>query len=228
MSFFRKKKNLLKDIDFLFLEAVAKNIKKHNFSPSINKEFIIGKRKGAISEGEGSFTYIFNKKEEYKYVKKDYPSFFIIKNIIVKKKGVDEFFQLEIRVMTGYIINYLCSIPIDNIDLDSIDVSKSFEKHFDSSDSKELKKILDNVPKEINNLLDINETFKIDIPEGEFYVIKDLEDGNYLSVNSKGEVFGIIHDPYEIEKLFDNKNDFFEALKLNKFNIDEYYDKKML
>ncbi|WP_111684809.1 hypothetical protein [Winogradskyella tangerina] len=226
---FRKKnKNLLSEIDFLFLEAISNKLENHNFLPAINKSFIVGKRKGIPSEGEDSFTYIFNKREEHKYIKKEYPNFFIIKNINAFEKGSKKLCQIEICILTGYIINYLSDIPIENIDLSSIDTSKSYEKHFDTSDSNELKLILGKVPEQINELLDINETFKIEIVEGEFYVIKDLEDGNYLSMNSKGEVFGMIHDPYEIEKLFDNKDDFFDALKRNEFNIDEYYDKKML
>ncbi len=58
-------------------------------------------------------------------------------------------------------------------------------------------------------------------------LIKDLEDGNYLSMNEKGAVFGMIHDPYEVEKLFDNKEAFFNDLELGNFSIEQYYNKKM-
>jgi len=75
--------------------------------------------------------------------------------------------------------------------------------------------------------LEIESTFKIEIPEGKFYVIKDLEDGNYLSMDENGAVYGMIHDPYEIEKLFDSKEAFFKALESGKFSISRYYENKM-
>ena len=46
-------------------------------------------------------------------------------------------------------------------------------------------------------------------------------------MNEKGAVYGMIHDPYEVEKLFDSKESFFEALKSGEFSISEYYEKKM-
>ena len=87
--------------------------------------------------------------------------------------------------------------------------------------------LIGKVPKAILSQLDVESTFKIEIPEGNYYVIKDLEDGNYLSMDEQGAVYGMIHDPYEIEKLFNNKEAFFEALKSGEFSISEYYDKKM-
>ena len=46
-------------------------------------------------------------------------------------------------------------------------------------------------------------------------------------MNKEGAVYGMIHDPYEVEKLFDKKETFFEALKSGKFDIADYYNSKM-
>ncbi|MBG6131238.1 hypothetical protein IWQ47_002894 [Aquimarina sp. EL_43] len=46
-------------------------------------------------------------------------------------------------------------------------------------------------------------------------------------MNENGAIFGMIQDPYEVEKLFDNKEAFFNDLELGNFSIEQYYNKKM-
>lgn len=76
-----------------------------------------------------------------------------------------------------------------------------------------------NVDNDVLSKLDINLTFKIDVDEGEFYVIKDLGDGNYLSMDQNGAVYRMIHDPYKIEKIVEDKENFYQALKNGAFDI---------
>ena len=225
-NFFRKKK-LITDFDFEFLKALASELQAYNLLSQINKDFIIGKRKAMPTEKHGSFTYIFNADLEKKYQNKNLPAFFIIKNIQVKNIESNSPTSLELYIMEGIICGYYCDCNIVHLDLTSFDLSNSFEKHFDNKDKQELVKILQNIPQNIMNKLDSQSTFKIDLPEGIFYSIKDFEDGNYLGVDLQGAVYGLIHDPYEVEKLFDNKEVFFEKLESGEFDIEKYYSGKM-
>jgi hypothetical protein len=113
-----------------------------------------------------------------------------------------------------------------DLDFSRIDVTRIKEKHFKDEDKEELSKILGKIDKDLLSQLDVEDTFKIEIEEGEFYVIKNLGDGNYLSITKQGAIYGMIHDPYEVELLFENKEDFFKALSTGKFDIQEYYRSK--
>ncbi|QLG44901.1 hypothetical protein [Costertonia aggregata] len=125
-------------------------------------------------------------------------------------------------MLAGFRVNAKYS----ELDFEKIDTSKIKEKHFKNEEKEFLKTLIGKVSKDILSQLDIKSTFKIELEDGDFYVLKDLEDGNYLSMNEKGSVYGMIHDPYEVEKLFDTKESFFEALKSGEFSISKYRESK--
>lgn len=136
--------------------------------------------------------------------------------------------SIELDLYDGILIGYkIDESSSKHFDYENIDIKNLREKLYENKEKEELEKIIGTINGEILAQLDIEDTFKIEVPEGEFYVIKDLEDGNYLSMNEKGSVYGMIHDPYEVEKLFDTKESFFEALKSGEFSISKYYDKKL-
>jgi hypothetical protein len=56
-------------------------------------------------------------------------------------------------------------------------------------------------------LKNMDDTFQIEIPEGIFYSIKDLGEGNYLTVNENGEVYELLHDPYSVKRKASNIHD---------------------
>ena len=58
-------------------------------------------------------------------------------------------------------------------------------------------------------------------------MIKDYEDGSYLVLKENGQIYGLFHDPFLIEKIFNNKEEFVDDILSNKFNIQKYYNNKM-
>jgi hypothetical protein len=140
---------------------------------------------------------------------------------------VKSYKSIELDLYEGILIGYKVDENSGRYDFKNIDLKNLREKPYENKDRDVLKRIIGKVSDDILTQLSIEDAFKIELPEGDFYVIKDFEDGNYLSMNEKGGVFGMIHDPYEIEKLFENKESFFEALKLGEFSITEYYENKM-
>jgi|SRR5690606_3708199 len=222
------KKKLIRDNDYLFLSAIIEILpaKYSYLVEQVSKEFILDKKVNPLGK-EGTYTLILNAELEFKYSNKTLPQFFIIRDIGVWNNVKNSFEQTELHILEGMLTGFRINAKYSELNLAKIDVSNIKEKHFKNEEKEFLKTLVGEVPKEVLSMLDIDSTFKIEIPEGNFYVIKDLGDGNYLSVDDDGAVYSMIHDPYEIDKLFDNVESFFEVLKFDKFFISKYYESKM-
>jgi hypothetical protein len=61
-----------------------------------------------------------------------------------------------------------------------------------------------------------------DIDGSVYYQIKELEDGNYIAIDSKGQVFGLIHDPYKIEVINKSVRKFVDDVNSGRFDFDKY------
>jgi len=226
---FLKKKKKITTQDYTFLKAVSKNLAK-NYPYLINQiteEFILDK-KTDHKDVNGKFNIVFDPELESKFSNSISPQYFVIKNILIWDKKKQCFADVELHLVHGVLSAYRIKSNTSDLDLNKIDTSKVEEKHFADNNVKDLKKIIGNIPTQDIKMLDIESTTKIEVAEGVFYTIKFLGDGNYLSVNSNGAVFCMIHDPYEIEKIFDSVNDFFNSLKADSLSIDKYYENKML
>lgn len=220
-NFFRKKGKINKE-DYRFLESVVNKLpSKYSFLiDQVSDEFILDKTPNPLGDA-GTYTLTLNANLESKYSDSSFPQFFIIKDIGIWNKNKSQYEQIELHILEGMLAGFRVKSGYQDLDFDRIDISNIKEKQFKNEDKEKLKAILGNLEKELLSKLDIEGTFKIDIPEGEFYVIKDLGDGNYLSIDNHGRVFRMIHDPYKVEKIFNNKDAFFDALKSGKFVMEK-------
>ncbi|MCL9807671.1 hypothetical protein NAT51_19265 [Flavobacterium amniphilum] len=212
----------------IFLSIVEELPQKYEFiKKQLNADFLISYKPNTLNFKDW-YSFLLNSELENEYQNKKVKAYFQIKGIKIFNSRTGKYEDFIMSFSEGILIGfYVENINLDIYDITKTDVSGLFEKHFENKDLEELKRILGDIPLNIADLLDVNDTFKIETPKDSFYVIKDLKDGNYLSVDTQGAVFGMIHDPYEVEKLFDNKEDFYEALNSGKFSISEYCDKKM-
>ncbi len=222
------KKKLIGKEDYNFLTAIVESLptKYSYLVKQVSKEFILDKKVNQLGN-KGAYTLTLNAELETKYSDKSFPQLFIIKDIGVWNTTKKSFEQVELHILEGMLAGFRVKSKYSELDFGRIDTSRIKEKHFRNEEKKFLKKLIGKVSKEVLSQLEIESTFVIEIPEGKFYVIKNLEDGNYLSMDENGAVYGMIHDPYEIEKLFENKKAFFEALESGKFRISGYYENKM-
>ena len=70
---------------------------------------------------------------------------------------------------------FLEDIKFENYVLSQYDTSNLIEKHFKNDNEKEeLLKIIRKVDKQKESQFDLEDTFKIELPEGDFYTIKNL------------------------------------------------------
>lgn len=226
-SFFRKKKGI-NSKDFAFLRAIVENLPKiYNYLLiQISEDFILDKEPNPVGK-VGQYTLILDSNLESKYVNYLLPTLFILKDIKIWNVKTNTFSVADLHIVNGILVGFKIDSNYDDLDINRIDVSGIKEKLFNNDDKEKLLSIIGVVSDVVISQIDINNSFKIEIDNNSFYTLKDFGDGNYLSVDSKGIIYGMIHDPYEIEKLYDNKNDFFEALETKKFNIAEYYREKI-
>lgn len=227
INLFRKKKMIQED-DYIFLKAIVKNlpIKYSYLINQVSNDFILDKKINRLGDN-GTFTLTLNTTLENKYSDKTLPQLFIIKDIGVWNKVKGAYELVELHILEGMLAGFRLAAKYHELDMEKINVLKVKEKHFINEQKDYLKRLFGNVEDEILSQLNIESTFLIELPEGEFFVLKDLKDGNYLSMDKNGSVFGMIHDPYIIEKLFDDKESFFRALKDGTFNIEAYFEKKI-
>ena len=227
LNFFRKR-NRIKQEDYRFLRAVVTTLpSKYSFLVGqVSEEFILNKKVNTLGD-KGTYSLILNAELESKFSNKSLPYFFILKDIYIWNEVQKAFDQIELHVLEGMLAGFKIYAKYSQLDLTRIDTTQVKEKLFKDEDKEYLVNLIGHVSQDILAQLDIKSTFKVEIEEGDFYVIKDLQDGNYLSMDENGAVYGMIHDPYEVEKLFETKEAFFLALKSGRFIIEEYYNRKM-
>lgn len=206
---FKKKNNFqFGDDEVKFFRNVIKILpQRYSYLESqITKEFILKFKPNQLGYKD-SYTFILNANLENKFIRKDLPPYYIIKNIGIWENVLNKMLSIELDIITGYIGGFKSeSINFENFDFSKTDLSKLTEKHFSNQDKEELLKIIGSVSKQQELKLDIEDTFKIELPEGDFYTIKNLGDGNYLAVNKQGLVYELIHDPYSVTKKAENIN----------------------
>jgi hypothetical protein len=73
-----------------------------------------------------------------------------------------------------------------------------------------------------SNKLDLTDLSEFEVDGKLYYQIKDLEDGNYIAIDNKGQVFGLIHDPYKIELINKSVKQFVDDVNSGQFDFDKY------
>lgn len=110
--------------------------------------------------------------------------------------------KIEISTNEGLMTGFYCSKELNLIKPSTIDITDVYEKHFLNQDLEEISEIVQELRPYLRKL-NIANTFKIKLDD-DYYTIKDLEDGNYIVVNRQGQVFELIHDPFEVKKIFNS------------------------
>lgn len=137
----------------------------------------------------------------------------MVKNIRFQTKSGEKTF-LDVYISNGLLMGFFAKMNIQNLILDSIDVSSIWEKHFIDEDLQFINKFLVEIDKRSLKKLNLYPNpFKIRLNDKDFYAIHQLFDGNYYVLDVKGKVYKLIHDPFVIEEKFSNVKDFILSLK---------------
>jgi hypothetical protein len=227
-NLFNKKKRI-KPYDYIFFKTIVDKLpEKYNYLKlQISKDFILDKKPNSLGD-KGAYTFLLNANLESKYGNKSFPAFFIIKDIKIWNNVKNNYYYLELHILEGMLAGYYVACDISTLNAQNISLDKIKEKHFLNKDKNIVKNIIgDDISPSLLSQLDIETAYKIELPEGEYFIIKHFDEANYIAINNLGEVFGMIHDPYEVELIFNSTEKFFEALKSKEFDFKKYFDSKM-
>lgn len=222
-NLFKKKRQLTKhDLEFLQKIVTALPKKYQYLQNQVTDEFMLGKKPNELGD-RGDYCLTLNASLEQEFINKKLPQFFIIRGIEVWNKKQKNYESVELHIVQGIIFGYkLFSNPAD-LDLNNLSTKSVNEKHFNNEDINQVTSILGDLTQDEKTLIDIENSFKIEIPEGVFYTIKNLEDGNYLCINTSGEIYLLIHDPYVVKLIYKNISELIVKLNNNEFDISKYF-----
>lgn len=161
--------------------------------------------------GEGSFVFGINNDVWQKIADKKKDNF-LVKNIFFSSKAGEKV-TVELYTTEGLIIGFGTSDQIENIDLSSIDICNIWEKHFLNDDYSKINHLIEPLTNEqLTKLNMVKNTFQIDIEGSSYYPIHDIEDGNYIAIDTSGSVFKITHDPFQVILIFPSIPEFLASL----------------
>jgi len=112
-----------------------------------------------------------------------------------------------------------------NFDLEKVQVNQIEIEQLpvENPDREIVEKILKALSSEQFEMLELDDTFKIELDEKLFYTILDMEDGNYITVNASGQVFRLNHDHVEQVKLIaDSPGNFFDIYNGQKIELERF------
>ena len=146
---------------------------------------------------------------------------FELENIIIKQN--EQIYHLNITIDDGLWIGFEIQkniLDFNNFQIDLSALKKTKSKFF--TDNK--------IEKLVNGLtceqLDLTNLDDFEVDGNLYYQIKDLENGNYIAIDNKGKVFGLIHDPYSIELINKSVKQFVDDVNNGTFNFDKYINEQ--
>lgn len=164
---------------------------------------------------KGHYYIVFDPSQSDKSMTKG--KHFELENIIIKQDG--QAYSLNITIHEGIWIGFEIEkniLEFSNFQIDLSSFRKSKSKF--AADTK--------IEKLVSGLsckqLDLTNLGEFDINGKTYYQIKDLEDGNYIAIDTKGQVFGLIHDPYKLELINKSVRQFVEDVNGGQFDINKY------
>lgn len=163
----------------------------------------------------------------YEEIKKNHKTCFNLFGIYVFEKKSKKYIQLKLN----YLHDSLTKIEIENpkrfhktFDLNNIKVEEIQIEHIklENPEKEIVLKVLNKIDEEKLNLLDIEDTFEIEINEKLFYPILDMEDGNYIAVDKHGKIYRLNHDHNEkVKKIAENPAEFLKNYNGQKSEIEK-------
>lgn len=164
--------------------------------------------------------------KEFEELKKNHKTYFYLNGISVFNRKSEAYQPIKLI----YNFDRLTIIEIDNpeyfhktFDLNQIRKIEVSLEHLkmENPDQKIAEKALKSLSEEQMSLLELENTFEIELNEKLFYTILDMEDGNYIAVDKKGKIYRLNHDHEEIVKLIASKPvDFFEFYNGQKSDLE--------
>ncbi|MDT0557175.1 hypothetical protein RM697_00860 [Ichthyenterobacterium sp. W332] len=164
--------------------------------------------------------------KQFEEINRNHKTLFNLTGISVWNRKSERYEPIKLN----YHYDTLTKIEIENpeffhktFDLNRIQKNGIELEHLkmENPDQKIAEKALKSLSKEQLGLLELDYCFEIEYDEKLFYTILDMEDGNYIAVDKKGNIYRLNHDHDERVKLITNKPiDFFELYSGQKSDLE--------
>lgn len=142
---------------------------------------------------------------------------FELQNILVVENGQE--FPLNIMVYEGLWVGLEIERNILDFRNAQFDLSRINKNKSKFAKDTKIEKLVRGLA---SPHLDLDDLSEFEIDGNCYYQIKVLEDGNYIVIDNKGQVFGLIHDPYKIEPINKSVKQFVDDVNNGHFNFDKY------
>ena len=142
---------------------------------------------------------------------------FELQNIIVIQNKIE--FSLNITVYEGLWIGFGIEKNIIEFNNFQFDLSRLHKDKSKFAKDSKIEKLVSGLS---STSLDLDNLSEFEVDGKYYYQIKDLEDGNYIAIDNKGQVFGLIHDPYKIELINKSVKQFVDDVNSGQFDFGKY------
>ena len=146
---------------------------------------------------------------------------FELQNILVLQDA--DQFSLNITVYEGLWIGFEIEKNIVDFKNFQFDLTRLHKDKSKFAKDNKIEKLVRGLS---SNNLDLNDLSEFEVDGKLYYQIKDLEDGNYIAIDNKGQVFGLIHDPYKIELISKSVKQFVYEVNSGQFDFDKYLNEQ--
>ena len=153
---------------------------------------------------------------------------FVLDGIEVFNRHTAAYAAIKLTIVNN-LIQYI-AIPFHKrlgkeYDLSRLRITELHQKSFSvqNPDKKKLLKLLSVLNDEERKLLEIDDTFEIELDSKFYFTILSMEDGNYIAIDKKRTVYRLIHDHEEPAKpIFKNIKEFMSFYRGDKSQLDGF------
>ena len=142
---------------------------------------------------------------------------FELNNILIKQDG--QTYPLNITIYEGVWIGFEIERNILGFKNYQFDLSSLKKEKSKFALDQKIEKLVGGLT---SDQLDLTNLGELEVDGKHYYQIKDLEDGNYIAIDNKGEVYGLTHDPFKIDLINKSVKQFVADVNNGSFDFDKY------
>ena len=176
-----------------------------------DENLLRGYVKNAINDGSDFYVFLIDE-ESHKQFETEKNNF-LLHNIKIFSNHLNNFVTLQLHIHNNLPVGFEFSDQQWDFDKTRIDTSQVKVLHYENAEYQKWTKIIGQIPTDLLNQFDTINGFEIDIERNKYFTIKEFGNGDYVAINEKRQIFGLIHENKKLEKIFDNPELMYSSLR---------------